>query len=167
MTVITVAGAEVGARSSDGTRAEGGRRAGDGPPGPEAERTARIEATARARSSTIQILQLVMEVLDGRRPVEQLLRVVTEDVFAQVTVLVGQRARPVPGRPGGTEAARLRRVHLQFAGPRRAEYFGTFVRGERVRAVAGRVEVRAVPPPASDRTRRRVERWVLVELSIV
>ncbi|EGD55205.1 Rv3235 family protein [Gordonia neofelifaecis] len=134
-----------------------GDRGGAGPP----------REAAAARAATIRSLQHVLEVLDGRRPVDHLLRTVTEDVFAQVRALLRRRPPNSGNTAADTDAARLLRVHVQLGAPARAEYFGTFVRGDRVRAVAGRLEVRAVRLPSKGGERRTEDRWTLVELSIV
>ncbi|NLG45779.1 Rv3235 family protein [Gordonia sp. (in: high G+C Gram-positive bacteria)] len=137
-----------------------------------------VEAAGRARAATVRALQQVFEVLDGRRPVAHLLRCVTGDVAEQLLTVL---RRPSSGNasPAVADTARLVRVHLQIHGPRCADYFGTFVRGERVRAVAGRIELASVPAhvhpgrPLSGRERsarartQAEDRWVIVELSIV
>ncbi|MGI6798640.1 MULTISPECIES: Rv3235 family protein [Gordonia] len=127
-----------------------------------AERTDADRAGA-ARSATVYALQQMLEVLDGRRPVDHLLRTVSAEVQSQVGSLLQHRAGP----SGSAETARLLRVHLQIGGPRQAAYFGTFVRGRRVRAVAGRIEIRSVPLPSRGGPRRIAERWVIVEFAIV
>lgn len=140
-----------------------------------------IEAAGRARAATVRALQQIFEVLDSRRPATHLLRSVAVDVVEQLRTMLRQPAAGTSAS-AGADTARLVRVHLQTHGPRRADYFGTFVRGERVRAVAGRIELQAVPARASSglspRSRTQVsrdqggrrrceERWVVVELSIV
>jgi hypothetical protein len=98
-------------------------------------------------------LRGVLEVIDGRRP------------FAQVRPLLGGGlAEAVIGlarsRPGvGLAAAKLRQVRLRIVDRDGdvAEVFATYCRGDRVRAIAGRVE------RADVRGRRR---WRLVALQV-
>jgi hypothetical protein len=98
-------------------------------------------------------LRAVLEVVDGRRP------------FAQIAPLLGHGlADTVVGlarsRPGaGLSAAQLRHVRLRIVDRDGdvAEVFATYCRGDRVRAIAGRVEC------ADVRGRRR---WRLVALHV-
>lgn len=126
-----------------------------------------IESIAQARSATIRALQQVFETLDGRRPADHLQRCVTDGVYAQLAILLRRRVEAGATAAPESEATRLVRVHLQAGVPRRAEFFGTFTRGTRVRAVAGRVEIRRVMVSERGRPRRLRERWILVELSIL
>jgi hypothetical protein len=89
----------------------------------------------------------VLEVIDRRRPAAQLRPLLTPPLLA----MVGTHARLRHAAP-----ARLRRVRLRAAGSgsTAAEVFATYVRGERVRAIAARVEL--VGP----------DRWQLVALQI-
>lgn len=95
-------------------------------------------------------LRRVLEVADRRRPVTQLRTVLTPSLVDTVALLT--RTRPVDG------AAVLRRVRLQAVAVTQgettaAEVFATYTRGDRVRAIAGRVEVVG-------------GRWVVVALQI-
>jgi Family of unknown function (DUF6459) len=93
------------------------------------------------------VLRRVLEVIDRRRPAAQLRPLLTPPLLA----MVGTHARLQHAAP-----ARLRRVRLRAAGSgsTAAEVFATYVRGERVRAIAARVEL--VGP----------DRWQLVALQI-
>lgn len=90
-------------------------------------------------------LRRVLEVLDRRRPVGHLKPLLAPPLLDTVGTLCRERH----GHP-----ARLRRVRLRSAGPSAAEVWATYTRGERVRAIAARVEV------VGDR------RWQLVALQI-
>jgi len=84
------------------------------------------------------VVRRVLEVADRRRPAAQLRRLLAAPVY---DAIVAQP--PVPASDG---AAVLRRVRLRTAetvdGEATAvEVFGTYTRGGRVRAVAGRIEV--------------------------
>lgn len=109
------------------------------------------------------VLARTLEVLDGRRPRAQLAAAVAEPVLAQITALLQH------GVAGGNDGcARLHRVHVQLRSPAAAEFFGTFVRGPRTRALAGsleRREVRVSPPGALPRRTR--ECWVVTEFTIL
>lgn len=126
---------------------------------------AEIESAALARSHTVHALKQVFEALDGRRPAEHLLQWIGTDVYAQLSVLLRRRTAPMASND--VESTRLLRVHMQAGGPRQVEFFGTFTRGARVRAIAGRAEIQRVVLAVRGRPRRPVERWVIVELSIV
>jgi hypothetical protein len=102
-------------------------------------------------------LRRVLEVIDRRRPVAQLRPLLAPALFDTVVALT--RA---PGCSGG--AATLRRVRLRTAvhddcaahddlTPVAAEVFATYTRGQRVRAIAARIE-----------TQR--DRWMVVALQI-
>jgi hypothetical protein len=101
------------------------------------------------------VLRRVLEVIDRRRPVAQLRPLMA----AGLVDMVVSMTRP----PASTEAAAvLRRVRVRAAGeggpePTAGEVFATYTRGPRVRAIAGRVELRLV-------TGRH--RWQLVALQI-
>ncbi|MCZ8379349.1 Rv3235 family protein [Mycobacterium sp. CPCC 205372] len=92
-------------------------------------------------------LRRVLEVIDRRRPAAQLRALLAPPLLA--TVVTHARLRHAA-------PARLRRVRLRAAGSgsTAAEVFATYTRGERVRAIAGRVEL--VGP----------DRWQLVALQI-
>jgi hypothetical protein len=83
-------------------------------------------------------LRRVLEVADRRRPVTQLRTVLAPSLIDSVALLT--RTRQANG------AAVLRRVRLRAVAvvdrePTAAEVFATYSRGDRVRAIAGRVEV--------------------------
>lgn len=99
------------------------------------------------------VLRGVLEVVDGRRSFAQL-RPLLGDGIADTIITLARTAR------GGTGlAAQLRRVQLRIvdADGDAAEVFATYCRGERIRAIAGRVEC------ADVRGRRR---WRLVALHV-
>jgi hypothetical protein len=73
-----------------------------------------------------RLVAFVLEALDGRRPLPQLAGVVDEDVVREL------RIEPV--------RLRLGRLRVCRVAPDAAELSGTVLRGERVHAVAARVE---------------------------
>ena len=87
------------------------------------------------------VLRRVLEVIDRRRPIAQLRPMLTPPLLDMVFALT--RAA------GPDKAAVLRRVRLRTAAvdehqpqqPTAAEVFASYTRGERVRAIAGRIEV--------------------------
>ena len=87
------------------------------------------------------VLRRVLEVIDRRRPIAQLRPMLTPPLLDMVFTLT--RAA------GPAKAAVLRKVRLRTAAldddephqPTAAEVFATYTRGQRVRAVAGRIEV--------------------------
>jgi hypothetical protein len=82
------------------------------------------------------VLRCVLEVIDRRRPIAQLHRMLAPPLLDTVFALT---------RDAGTDkAAVLRRVRLRAtaAEPAAAEVFATYTRGQRVRAIAGRVEMK-------------------------
>jgi hypothetical protein len=87
-------------------------------------------------------LRRVLEVLDRRRPIAQLRPMLTPPLLDMVFTLTRSAAPD--------KAAVLRRVRLRTASvderephqPTAAEVFATYTRGQRVRAIAGRIEVR-------------------------
>ena len=112
------------------------------------------QASARAAAMFADMaLRAVLEVVDGRRSLAQL-RPLLGDGIAD-TVIALSRA----SRSSSTLAARLRRVSLRIVDRDgdTAEVFATYYRGDRVRAIAGRVEC------ADVRGRRR---WRLVALHV-
>jgi chorismate mutase len=86
-------------------------------------------------------LRRVLEVIDRRRPAAQLNPLLAPSLVDSVAA-VGRSAAGHPGRK--REAAVLRRVRLQPAGHRdpdsAAEIFGSYSRGNRIHAIACRVE---------------------------
>ncbi|WP_234808081.1 Rv3235 family protein [Mycolicibacillus trivialis] len=85
-------------------------------------------------------LRRILEVIDRRRPVQHLRPLLSAGLFE--SLLAGGHATATGG-PARTTAA-LQRVRLQASGagepPGAAEVFGTYRRGGRVHAIAGRVE---------------------------
>lgn len=65
------------------------------------------------------------------------------------------------------DSARLHRVHIQLRPGGCAEFFGTYVRGARVRAFAGRIEPPASGGGARAASSRADRRWVVAEFGIV
>ena len=132
-------------------------------PPPEAEAPSPdLQAVTAARAAAVAVLARTLEVLDGRRPRGQLAGAVAEPVLAQITVLLqhGIAAESV-------DCARLHRLHVQLRSSVAAEFFGTSVRGERVRALAGRLECREVRVSSPGAARRTCARWVVTEFAIV
>jgi hypothetical protein len=114
-------------------------------PSPPAPHAAAIFADTALRG--------VLEVVDGRRPFAQIRPLLGEGLADTVVGLA--RTRP----NAGLSAAQLRRVGLRIVDRDGdvAEVFATYCRGDRVRAIAGRVEC------ADVRGRRR---WRLVALHV-
>jgi hypothetical protein len=87
------------------------------------------------------VLRRVLEVIDRRRPIAQLRPMLTPPLLDMVFTLTRTA--------GPANAAVLRRVRLRTAAldddephqPTAAEVFATYTRAQRVRAVAGRIEV--------------------------
>lgn len=99
------------------------RRAAPTPPEPVASRGAVVFADAAVRR--------VLEVIDRRRPVAQLRPLLTPALIE--TVLAMTR------HPHAT-AATLRRIRLRVVDDgAAAEVFGTYSRGQRIRAIAARI----------------------------
>jgi hypothetical protein len=98
------------------------------------------------------VLRSVLEVVDRRRPVAQLRPLLNDGLLDTVVALA--RA-PQSGRAGAV----LRRVRLRIVDRDgdAAEVFATYSRGDRVRAIAGRVEQTTV---------KGHRRWQLVALHI-
>jgi hypothetical protein len=88
------------------------------------------------------VLRRVLEVIDRRRPIAQLRPMLTPPLMDMVFTLTRAVAGP-------DKAAVLRRVRLRTASvdehqphqPTAAEVFAMYTRGQRVRAIAGRIEV--------------------------
>jgi Family of unknown function (DUF6459) len=89
-------------------------------------------------------LRKVLEVIDRRRPVAQLRPLVAPVLIDAVVALA---------RTTQTTTATLRRVRLRMVDDEAAEVFGSYTRGQRVRAIAARVE-------------RHRDRWRIVALQI-
>ena len=101
-----------------------------------------LQAVTAARAAAVAVLARTLEVLDGRRPRGQL-------------------------AGASVDCARLHRLHVQLRSSVAAEFFGTSVRGERVRALAGRLECREVRVSSPGTARRTCARWVVTEFAIV
>lgn len=124
------------------------------------------------RRFTEFVLRSILEVLDRRRHPSGLTGLLAPTPLNLVSALT--RAG-MPGRSLG--AAGLRGVHIRHTTPDSAEVFGTYVRGPRTFAIAGRVE-RAKPGPRSNAdttktttTHRRntgtpVAGWVVTSLQV-
>lgn len=139
------------------------RRTGATPRRPYSGRAVRPgEPTAAARSAAMRqaaifadaALRRVLEVIDHRRPVTQLRGLLVPGLVDSVLSV----SHCASGRQG---AAVLRRMRLQPAGYRvpehAAEVFGSYSRGDRIHAIAARVE----KLPLSGGTR-----WQVVALHI-
>jgi Family of unknown function (DUF6459) len=102
---------------------------------------ARVAPPPAAAAFADAVLRRVLEVIDRRRPVAQLRPMLTPALLDMVFALT--RAA------GPDKAAVLRRVRLRTAcvdehrphQPAAAEVFAMYTRGERFRAIAGRIEV--------------------------
>jgi hypothetical protein len=84
------------------------------------------------------VLRRVLEVIDRRRPIAQLRPMLTPALLDMVFALTRSA--------GPDKAAVLRRVRLRTAcvdehQSAAAEVFASYTRGQRVRAIAGRIEV--------------------------
>ncbi|TQF66069.1 hypothetical protein FK531_19590 [Rhodococcus spelaei] len=108
-----------------------------------------------AQRFTETALRLTLEVLDRRRQPLQLRRLLAPAPADLVAALA--RAGSPAGRLG---VAQLQRVHLRSTGPDVAEVFGTYARGDRTFAIAGRVERR---PAAPGRNR---DGWLITSLQV-
>lgn len=81
-------------------------------------------------------LRRVLEVVDRRRPPSQLKSLMSQLLLDAVVASTASRHV--------TTTASLRRVGLRpAASPEAAELFATYTRGTRVRAIAGRIELRS------------------------
>jgi Family of unknown function (DUF6459) len=100
-------------------------------------------------------LRRVLEVIDRRRPAAQLRPMLAPGLVDSVLAIGGPAAGRARGRDG---AAVLRRMRLQPSGRRdpeaAAEVFGSYSRGDRIHAIACRVE------------RSPSGRWLMVALHI-
>jgi hypothetical protein len=98
----------------------------------------RVEAAPPREAATFAdaVLRRVLEVIDRRRPIAQLRTMLTPPLLDTVFALTHSA--------GTDKAAVLRRVRLRAtaAEPAAAEVFATYTRGQRVRAIAGRVEIK-------------------------
>lgn len=117
--------------------------------------TAKSPRLRQAGTFADAALRRVLEVIDRRRPVGQLRPLLAPGLVDSVLAV----SRTAAGHQQG--AAMLRRIRLTPAGPdtadTAAEVFGTYSRGDRIHAIACRVEQR----PAGNETR-----WLMVALHI-
>jgi len=105
------------------------------PPAPSEEARKQIQAAATFADAA---LRRVLEVTDRRRPLIQLRPLMAAGLVE--TLLSG------PGRRGAEGVARLRRVRAQVTGPGgAAEVTAHYTRGQRVHAIACRVEQISTP----------------------
>jgi hypothetical protein len=95
---------------------------------------------ADARASAERAMRLLIEVIDRRRSAEQLSSLFTAPVIDLIRTIV---RTPPPGRRLGFAA--VRRVHVAYRSDTSAEIFGSYTRGPRTFAFAGRIE-QAVDP---------------------
>ncbi len=95
-----------------------------GPPQP-------VTPPREIRAVVVGVMTQMFEVIDRRRPSAQLVGMVAPHVIDQINALCAT--------PRGAGAS-VRRVHLQVCAPDAAEFFGSYVRGQRVLAFAGRIE---------------------------
>jgi len=89
-------------------------------------------------------LRRVLEVVDRRRPVAQLRRLLAPSVLDTVVALA---------ESSQSKSATLRRIRLRMVAEDQAEVFGTYTRGPRVHALAGRIA-------------RTDDRWTLAALHL-
>ncbi len=117
-------------------------------PLPEAEARVRAATTLAAATFADSALRRVLEVIDRRRPPAQIR-----------PLLATGLADSLPRRAVGTGTAQLRRVVAQICDDNgmAAEVAASYARGERVGAIACRVEKRSTPTG---------QRWQLVALHI-
>jgi hypothetical protein len=98
----------------------------------------RVEAAPPREAAAFAdaVLRRVLEVIDRRRPIAQLRTMLTPPLLDTVFTLTHSA--------GPDKAAVLRRVRLRstVAEPSAAEVFATYTRGQRVRAIAGRIEIK-------------------------
>lgn len=126
------------------------RRAPGGTPPPSCE----DRKTAHAAAAFADVaLRCVLEVVDGRRAMAQLRPLLATGLIDTVLTLAHST------RAGSARPAMLRQVQLRIVDRdgRAAEVFATYTRGERVRAIAGRVERSMI---------RGATRWQLVALQV-
>ena len=117
---------------------------------PSAREAAQFASAREAAQFTDAVLRRVLEVIDRRRPANQLRGLLTPGLAESL---------PAARLHGGSGAARLRRVRAFPVGRRgdAAEVAASYTRGERVHTIACRVQ--KVSTPAGPR-------WQLVALHI-
>jgi hypothetical protein len=94
----------------------------------------RVETTPPPAAAAFAdaVLRRVLEVIDRRRPIAQLRPMLTPALLDMVFTTTRDA--------GPDKAAVLRRVRLRSVAANTAEVFATYTRGQRVRAIAGRIE---------------------------
>lgn len=117
----------------------------------------------RLRAFGVTAVKLVLEVADRRRPMAQLVPTTS----MEVAEAIGAMARSAAGTTGGPTAG-VRRLHVQLGADGGAEIFGSYTRGDRIGAFAGRLEQRMVhrrigPDGLGLPLRHGERRWQLVE----
>jgi hypothetical protein len=95
------------------------------------------ERQCAARRFAEQALRMILEVLDHRRPPAQL-RPLVDAALVDVVKVLANATTPSRERGG----ARLYRLHVQLVDPGRAEVFGSYLRGQRVVALAAQLTLR-------------------------
>lgn len=101
---------------------------------------ARPVVPADARSSADRAMRILIEVIDRRRSADQLSMLFSTPMIDLVRTIV---RNPPPGRRLGFAA--VHRVHVVYQSEHSAEVFGSYTRGPRMFAFAGRIEL-AVDP---------------------
>lgn len=106
------------------------------PPAPATWAAVAAEELPDAQAWATTLAQVVVEALQGRRGVSQLIRWVDERVLAEVTLRVRQRR--AAGR--SSQPAACVSIRVQHPAPRRAEVTATISYGDNVAAIALRLE---------------------------
>ncbi|MFY2788198.1 Rv3235 family protein [Rhodococcus sp. MALMAid1271] len=101
---------------------------------------ARPAVPADARSTAERAMRVLIEVIDRRRSADQLSGLFTASMIDLVRTIV---RNPPPGRRLGL--ATISRVHVVYRSEVSAEIFGSYTRGPRMFAFAGRIEL-AIDP---------------------
>lgn len=97
-------------------------------------------ATGEARHFAVRTVTALFEVLDRRRPAAHLTTVASPALCEHVATLLRPDLVQRTDHRGVGESTRVRRVHIQMCDSTTAEIFGSYERGRRVRAFAGRIE---------------------------
>ncbi len=105
-----------------------------------AEPAGRPVVPADARASADRAMRMLIEVIDRRRSADQLSVLFSTPMIDLVRTIV---RNPPPGRRLGFAA--VHRVHVVYRSDVSAEVFGSYTRGPRMFAFAGRIEL-AVDP---------------------
>lgn len=110
------------------------------PPLRPVERTPAVALPAEAGKFTDAALRRVLEVIDRRRPIAQLRPMLTPPLLDMIFTLTRTEG---PDKAAVLQRVRLRAAAVDERDPQQAcaaEVFATYTRGERVRAIAGRIE---------------------------